>query len=112
MVVCHKEVTWLLHMLGVVDPTQVFVVRAPRVFSSVVRLAFHAKVSKNMQGNGIGGVTSRLYAISNHLEQEDSLDVFTGMIQVFYFTVYALPDPRECLSFVSPYVAMNFNIIL
>ena len=34
------------------------------------------------------------------------------MIQVFNFVVYALLDPGESLSFVTPYVAMNFEISL
>ena len=33
------------------------------------------------------------------------------MIQVFDITVYALLDPGSSLSFVTPYIAMNFNII-
>ena len=33
------------------------------------------------------------------------------MIRVFDFTVYALLDPWASLSFVTPYVAMNFDII-
>ena len=52
---------------------------------------------KNMQGNGIGGGTNCLYAINGR--QEKLLDVVTGMIQIFDFTVYALPDPRVSLSF-------------
>ncbi|KAG5614612.1 hypothetical protein H5410_014436 [Solanum commersonii] len=60
---------------------------------------------------GIGGGTNHLYAINNCQEQEDSPDVVTGMIQVFDFTVYALLDPGVSLSFVTPYVAMNFDVI-
>ena len=33
------------------------------------------------------------------------------MILVCGFTVYALLDPRESLYFLTPYVAMNFEII-
>ena len=33
------------------------------------------------------------------------------MILVCDFTVYALLDPRESLYFLTPYVAMNFEII-
>ena len=32
------------------------------------------------------------------------------MIQFFDFTVYALLDQGESLSFVSPYVSLNFNV--
>ncbi|WMV32498.1 hypothetical protein MTR67_025883 [Solanum verrucosum] len=66
---------------------------------------------KNMQGNGTGGGTNHVYAINNCQEQEDSPDVVTGMIQVFEFTVYALLDPGASLSFVTLYVAMNFDVI-
>ena len=34
------------------------------------------------------------------------------MIKVFTFDVYALIDPRESLSFVTPYVANKFEIFL
>ena len=34
------------------------------------------------------------------------------MIRVFDLTVYALLEPGVSLSFVTPYVAMNFEIIL
>ncbi|KAG5599152.1 hypothetical protein H5410_030522 [Solanum commersonii] len=60
---------------------------------------------------GTGRGTNRLYAITSRQEQEDSPDVVTGMIQVFDLTVYALLDPEASLSFVTPYVAMNFDII-
>ena len=33
------------------------------------------------------------------------------MIQVFEFPVYALLDPWVSLSFITPYVALNFEII-
>ncbi|XP_049405976.1 uncharacterized protein LOC125869436, partial [Solanum stenotomum] len=52
-----------------------------------------------------------LYAINNRQEQEDSPDVVTGMIRVFDFAVSALLDPRASLSFVIPFVAMNFDVI-
>ncbi|WMV45522.1 hypothetical protein MTR67_038907 [Solanum verrucosum] len=54
---------------------------------------------------------NRLYAITICKEQEDSPDVVTGMIQVFNFDVYALLDPGANLSFVTPYVAMNFDVL-
>ncbi|KAH0682694.1 hypothetical protein KY285_022193 [Solanum tuberosum] len=65
---------------------------------------FMRECPKNMQAN-------RLYAITNRQEQENSPDVVTGMIQVFDFIVYALLDPWASLSFVTPYVAMNFDVI-
>ena len=43
--------------------------------------------------SGTGGGTYCLYALKNCHEQENSLDVVTGMIRVFDFTAYALLDP-------------------
>ncbi|KAG5614829.1 hypothetical protein H5410_014653 [Solanum commersonii] len=60
---------------------------------------------------GIGGGKNRLYAIASRQEQENSPDVITGMIKFFTFDVYALLDPGASLSFVTTYVAMNFNIL-
>ena len=37
--------------------------------------------------------TNHLYALNNGREHENLLDVFTGMIQVFDFTIYALVVP-------------------
>ena len=37
--------------------------------------------------------------------------VVTGMIQVYDFTVYALLDPIASLSFQTPYIVVNFEII-
>ena len=34
----------------------------------------------------------------------------TGTLQVFHFDVYALLDPGANLSFVSPYIAMKFDV--
>ncbi|XP_015060338.1 uncharacterized protein LOC107006249 [Solanum pennellii] len=59
-----------------------------------------------------GGATNHLYALNNCQEHENSPDVVTGMIQVFDITVYVLLDPGSSLSFVTPYISMNFNIIL
>ncbi|KAH0776590.1 hypothetical protein KY290_008001 [Solanum tuberosum] len=97
---------------------------------------FMRECSKNRQGNGNGGnraqssivappdraaprgATSgtdgganRLYAITSRQEQENSLDVVTGMIKVFTFDVYALLDRGTSLSFVTRYVVMNINIL-
>ena len=43
----------------------------------------------NKQRNGTGGGTNRLYTIHGCQEQENSPNVVTVMIQVFYFTIYA-----------------------
>ena len=60
---------------------------------------------------GASGGTSVMYALNNRQEQENSPDIVTGMIRVFDFTIYTLLDPGESLSFVTPYVSMNFDII-
>ena len=52
-----------------------------------------------------------MYALNNRQEHENLPDVVTGMIRVFDLIVYALLDPGVSLSFVTPYVAMNFEII-
>ncbi|KAH0657727.1 hypothetical protein KY289_026475 [Solanum tuberosum] len=60
---------------------------------------------------GTSGRANRLNAITSHQEQENLPDVVTGMIKVFTFDVYALLDPGASLSFVTPYVAIRFDII-
>ncbi|KAH0729889.1 hypothetical protein KY289_001077 [Solanum tuberosum] len=61
--------------------------------------------------SGTGGGTNHLYAITSRQEQENSLDVVTGMIKVISLDVYALLDPEASLSFVTPYVANNFDVL-
>ncbi|WMV42009.1 hypothetical protein MTR67_035394 [Solanum verrucosum] len=97
---------------------------------------FMRECPKNMHGSGIWGNkaqsssvalpekivptgatsgTSRganhLYSITSRQEKENSRDVATGMIKVFTFDVYAFLDPGVSLSFVTPYIAMRFDII-
>ncbi|KAF3676518.1 putative zinc finger CCCH domain-containing protein 19-like isoform X2 [Capsicum annuum] len=52
----------------------------------------------------------RFYAIPPRQEQEDSPDVVTGMLRVFYFNVYVLMDLGSSLSYVTPWVDVNFEI--
>ena len=52
-----------------------------------------------------------MYDLNNRQEKEDSLDVVTGMNKVFDYTVYALLDLGQSLSFVTSYVVINFNVI-
>nr|AAV31171.1 Putative polyprotein, identical [Solanum tuberosum] len=59
-----------------------------------------------------GGGGNRLYAITSPHEQEISPNVVTCMIKVFAFDVYALLDPGASLSFVTPYVANKFDVLL
>lgn len=53
-----------------------------------------------------------MYAFNKFNEQENPPDVVTGMIRVFDFTAYALLYSGASLSFVTPYVSMNFEILL
>ena len=57
------------------------------------------------------GGENRFCAITSWQEQDNSPNVVTGMIKVFNFNVYTLLDPRESLSFVTPYVANKFKIL-
>ncbi|KAH0688918.1 hypothetical protein KY289_016276 [Solanum tuberosum] len=61
--------------------------------------------------SGTGGGTNRLYAITSRQEQENSPDVVTGMIKVITLEVYALLDTGSSLSFVTPYVVNNFDVL-
>ncbi|KAG5571441.1 hypothetical protein H5410_061207 [Solanum commersonii] len=81
----------LMHVLSVVGPTQ--------------RAASGGATSR------VGRGANRLYAITSILEQVDSPDVVTGMIKVFNFVFFDLLDLGASLSFVNPYVAMNFDVL-
>ena len=58
-----------------------------------------------------GRGTNLLYALNNHQVHKNSPYVVTSMILVYGFSVYALLDPGASLYFLTPYVAMNFEII-
>lgn len=58
---------------------------------------------------GSGGL-SRFYAMSGRQSAEASPDVVTGILTVQSHDVYALIDPGSTLSYVTPYVAMEFGI--
>uniref|UniRef100_M1AKM7 Gag-pol polyprotein n=1 Tax=Solanum tuberosum TaxID=4113 RepID=M1AKM7_SOLTU len=66
------------------------------------------------QGNssctGGGHRQNRLYALQAHQDQEDSPDVVTGTLRVFDLNVYALLDPGATLSFVTPYITVQFSV--
>ncbi|WMV59458.1 hypothetical protein MTR67_052843 [Solanum verrucosum] len=53
---------------------------------------------------------NRLYALQARQDQEDSPDVVTGTLRVFDLDVYALLDPGATLSFVTPYIAVQFIV--
>ncbi|XP_049363663.1 uncharacterized protein LOC125828392 [Solanum verrucosum] len=99
-VVWHKEVTRLLHVPSVVEPTQCLKNRQgsgnkgnSAQSSSVAPLD---RAVPRGATSGTGGGANRLYAITSRQEQENSQDVVTG----------------ASLSFVIPYVANGFDILL
>src|SRR5688572_22476892 len=47
----------------------------------------------------------------NRQVQENSSDIVTGMLRVFSFDCYALLDLGDTLSFMTPYVANQFEIL-
>ena len=53
---------------------------------------------------------NRFYALKGREEQEKFADVVTGMLQVFSTSVYALLDQQSTLSFVTPSLALTFEI--
>ena len=61
--------------------------------------------------SGTGGGENRIYAINVRLEPENSPDVVTSMIKLFTFDVQSLLDPGSSLSFVTLYVANQFEIL-
>ncbi|XP_070023200.1 uncharacterized protein [Nicotiana sylvestris] len=56
------------------------------------------------------GGPSRFYAMSGRQTAEASLDVVTGILTIQSHDVYALIDPGSTLSYVTPFVAMEFGI--
>ncbi|KAF3657764.1 Protein transport protein-like [Capsicum annuum] len=57
-----------------------------------------------------GQFQNRFYALPSHQEQEDSPDVVTGMLRIFQFDMYALLDPGSSFSYVTPLIAVNFEM--
>ena len=51
-----------------------------------------------------------MHALQAQQDQEGSLDVVTSTLQVFDFDVYALLDRGRTLSFVTPYLLLQFNV--
>ncbi|XP_070057047.1 uncharacterized protein [Nicotiana tomentosiformis] len=56
------------------------------------------------------GGPSRFYTMRRRQESEASPDVVIGILTVQSHDVYALIDPGSTLSYVTPYVAMEFGI--
>ena len=53
---------------------------------------------------------NKFYTLKGREEQEKSVDVVTGMLQVFSISFYALLYPGSTLSFVNPFLALTFMI--
>ena len=51
-----------------------------------------------------------MYVLQARQDHEDSPDVVTITLRVFNLDVYALLDPQATLSFVTFYIAVNFNV--
>ncbi|XP_069150399.1 uncharacterized protein [Solanum lycopersicum] len=54
---------------------------------------------------------NKFYALKGREEQEKSADVVTGMLHIFSTSVYALLDPGSTLSFVTPLLALTFEVL-
>ncbi|XP_049358864.1 uncharacterized protein LOC125823545 [Solanum verrucosum] len=54
---------------------------------------------------------NRLHTLQSRSDQEGSPDVVTVMLQVFSINVYALLELGATLSFVTPFVAMKFDVL-
>ena len=51
-----------------------------------------------------------MYALQACQDQEGSPDVVTGTLHIFDLDVYALLDPGATLSFVTPYIIVQFSV--
>ncbi|XP_070032381.1 uncharacterized protein [Nicotiana tomentosiformis] len=69
----------------------------------------HGAVRSGAQSSG---GSNRFYAMSGRQNAEAPPDVVTGILNVQSHDVYALIDPGSTLSYVTPYVAMEFGIEL
>ncbi|KAH0764849.1 hypothetical protein KY285_000720 [Solanum tuberosum] len=61
------------------------------------------------QGQGGDNNRAQSTALARQ-DQEDSSDMVTVTLRVFHFDVYGFLDPGAALSFVTPYIAVNFGV--
>ena len=66
----------------------------------------------NSSGTGGSQHHNRLYALHARQDQEGSPKVVIGTLRVFDLDGYALLDPGDTLSFVTPYIAVQFSVSL
>ena len=67
----------------------------------------------NLQGAAAAEPPKRnnFYTLKGREEKENPVDVVTDMLQVFSTSLYALLDPGCTLSFVTPLLALTFEIL-
>ncbi|WMV46735.1 hypothetical protein MTR67_040120 [Solanum verrucosum] len=68
---------------------------------------------KKAQPSGSGSGAPRqnkFYALQTRQDHEGSQNVVTSMLKVFHFDVYDLLDLGATFPFVTPYVAMRFDV--
>ena len=78
----------------------------------------------NVGGQGKGNIQAQLsgpnskapkrnyfYALKARGKQENSPDVVTGTLQVFFVNFYAFLDPGSTLSFNTPLVTTKFDVL-
>ena len=68
-------------------------------------------VQAQASGSSDAPKKNRFYALMSRGEKEISPNVVTGMFKIFTLDVYALLDPGDALSFVTPLVAKNFDVL-
>ncbi|KAG5590004.1 hypothetical protein H5410_040518, partial [Solanum commersonii] len=85
-IVWYKGLLGPPYVLSVVQTTQERVVIALMDATLVDRTTLRRATLET------SGEENRLYAITSRQEQENSLDIVTGMLKVFTFDVYALLD--------------------
>ena len=71
------------------------------------------KDKESIQESGFNDTPRKnnFYALRSSGEQETSPDMVTSMLKVFTVNVYALIDPGDKLSFVTPLIAKQFDIL-
>ena len=135
-VVWHKEVVEFMHAVDVVEPTGVNVVMARHFVSSVVKMVTLWGISlRTVNVVEIRALELNLHQLLHdiglHLEDplsvleegqtvsmesvavksKRNLQVLLGVWSCLYFWFLLLLDPWKSLSFVTPYVANQFEIL-
>lgn len=64
----------------------------------------------NLSCTGGGHHQNRFYAFYAFKDQDDTHDILTGKLRAFNLDVYDFLDPGATFSFVTPYIAVNFDV--